>query len=128
MEQHTGSKLGKYIKAVYCHPAYLTYMQSTSCKIPPWMKHKLESKLSGEISISLPVLPNCIMFITTSVPAHQGGNMSSGAALEEDTGGKNTHKDGAKTTVGGCVTKEEKIKALPVTAGTLNSNLILQAL
>ena len=43
MEQQTGSKLGKeYIKAVYCYPAYLTYMQSTSCKMPGWMKHKLE--------------------------------------------------------------------------------------
>ena len=53
MEQKTGSKLGKeYIKAVYCHPAYLTYMQSTACKMPGWMKHKLESRLSGEISIT----------------------------------------------------------------------------
>ena len=53
MEQQTGSKLGKgYIKAVYCHPAYLTYMQSTSCKMPGWMKHKLESRLLGEISIT----------------------------------------------------------------------------
>ena len=52
MEQLTGSKLGKeYIKAVFCHSDYLTYMQSTSCKIPGWMKHKLESRLSGEISI-----------------------------------------------------------------------------
>ena len=52
MEQQTGSKLGKeYIKAVYCHPAYLTYMQSTSCEMPGWMKHKFES-LSGEISIT----------------------------------------------------------------------------
>ena len=43
MEQRTGSKLGKeYIKAVYCHPAYLTYMQSTSCKMLGWMKHKLD--------------------------------------------------------------------------------------
>ena len=51
MEQQTGSKLGKgYVKAVYCHPAYLTYMQSTSCNIPGWMKHKLESRLLGEIS------------------------------------------------------------------------------
>ena len=50
MEQWTGSKLGKqYVKAVYCHPAYLTYMQSTSCKIPTWIKHKLESRLPGEI-------------------------------------------------------------------------------
>ena len=52
MEQQTGSKLGKeYIKAVYCHPAYLNYIQSTSCEIPAWMKHKLESWSPGEISI-----------------------------------------------------------------------------
>jgi len=44
MEQQTISKLGKeYVKTVYCHPAYLTYMQSTSCEMPEWMKHKLES-------------------------------------------------------------------------------------
>ena len=50
MEQQTGSKLGKeYVKAVYCHPAYLTYMQSTSCKMLGWMKHKLESIFPGEI-------------------------------------------------------------------------------
>ena len=50
MEQQTGSKLGKeYQKGVYCHPAYLTYMQSTSCKMLNWMKHKLESRLQGEI-------------------------------------------------------------------------------
>ena len=50
-EQRTGSKLGKeYVKAIYCHPAYLTSMQSTSCKMPGWMKHKLESGLPGEIS------------------------------------------------------------------------------
>ena len=53
MEQWNGSKLGKeYIKAVYCHPAYLTYMQSTSGKMLGWMKHKLESRLPGEISIT----------------------------------------------------------------------------
>ena len=52
MEQQTGSKSGKeYFKAVYCHPAYLTYMQSTSWEMLGWMKHKLESILSGEISI-----------------------------------------------------------------------------
>ena len=50
MEQRTGWKLGKeYIKAVYCHPAYLTYMQSTTCEMPGWMNHKLESRLLGEI-------------------------------------------------------------------------------
>ena len=53
MEQQTGLKLGKeYVKAVYCHPAYLIYMQSTSCEIPGWMKHKLESRLPGEITIT----------------------------------------------------------------------------
>ena len=53
MEQQTGSKLGKeYIKAVYCHSVYLTYMQSTSCEMPGWMKHKLKSRLPGEISIA----------------------------------------------------------------------------
>ena len=53
MQQQTGSKLGKEnVKAVYCHPAYLTYMQSTSCEMPGWMKHRLESRLPGEISIS----------------------------------------------------------------------------
>ena len=53
MEQQTGSKLGnKYIKAVYCHPAYLNYVQSISCEMPDWMKHKLESRLPGEISIT----------------------------------------------------------------------------
>ena len=45
--------MGKeYVKAVYCHPAYLTYMQSTSCDVPGWMNHKLESRLLGEISIT----------------------------------------------------------------------------
>ena len=53
MEQQTGSKSGKeYIKAAYCHPAYLTYMQGTSCKMPDWIKHKLESRWLGEISIT----------------------------------------------------------------------------
>ena len=53
MEQQTGSKLGKeYNKAVYCHPAYLTYMQNTSGEMLGWMKHKLESRLLGEISIT----------------------------------------------------------------------------
>ena len=53
MEQQTGSKSRKeYIKAVYCHPAYLTYMQSTSWKTLGWMRHKLEARLQGEISIT----------------------------------------------------------------------------
>ena len=53
VEQHTGFKLGKeYVKAVYCHPAYLTSMQNTSYEMAGWMKHKLESRLLGERSIS----------------------------------------------------------------------------
>ena len=53
MEQQTGSKLGKeYIRAVYCHPAYLTDVKSTSCKMPGWTKHRLESRLLGEISVT----------------------------------------------------------------------------
>ena len=53
MEQWTGSKLGKeytYVKVIYCQPAYLTSIQSTSCKMPGWMKHKLEVRFPGEIS------------------------------------------------------------------------------
>ena len=51
MEQQTGSKLGEeYVKAVYCHPVYLTYVQSISCEMSGWMKHKLESRSLGEIS------------------------------------------------------------------------------
>ena len=53
VEKQTGSKLGKeYIRAVYCHPAYLIYMQRTSCKMPGWMKHTLESRLLREISVT----------------------------------------------------------------------------
>ena len=53
MEQQTGSKLGReYVKAVYCHPAYLTYIQSTSCKMQNWLKHMLESRLPGQISLT----------------------------------------------------------------------------
>ena len=53
VEQHTGSKSEKeYVKAVYCHPDYLTYMQSTSGEVLDWMKHQLETGLLGEISIT----------------------------------------------------------------------------
>ena len=53
MEQQTGSKLGKeYVKAVYCYPVHLTYMQSTSREMPGWIKHKLKSRLPGEMSIT----------------------------------------------------------------------------
>ena len=54
MEQQANSKLGKeYVKTVYCHPPYLTYMQSISCEILGWMNHKLQSRLPGEITISI---------------------------------------------------------------------------
>ena len=54
MEQQTGFKSGKeYVKAVYCHSAYLTSMKSTSCEMPDWMNRKLESRLPGEISMTL---------------------------------------------------------------------------
>ena len=53
MEQQSGSKLGKeYVRAIYCHPAYLTYMQGTLCEMPGWMKHKQESGLLGETSVT----------------------------------------------------------------------------
>ena len=53
MEQQTGSKQEKeYVKAAYCHPAYLTYMQNTSCEILGWKKHRLESRLLGEVSVA----------------------------------------------------------------------------
>ena len=53
MEQKTGSKLGKeYVKDIYCHLAYLIYMQSTTCKMPGWLRHKLESRLPGEMSVA----------------------------------------------------------------------------
>ena len=53
MELQSGSKSGKeYVKAVYCNPAYLTYMQSTSCEMPDCLKHKLESRLQEEISVT----------------------------------------------------------------------------
>ena len=61
MGQWTGSKLGKeYVKAVYYHPAYLTYMQSTSCEMLGWMRHKMESRLPGDISITsfMPMTPS----------------------------------------------------------------------
>ena len=62
MEQWTGSKLGKeYIKAVYCHPAYLMSMQCTSCEMLGWMNYKLESRLLGEITTSdMLTIPICI--------------------------------------------------------------------
>ena len=62
MEQQTGSKLEKeYVKAVYCHPAYLTSVQSTSWEMPGWMKHKLESRLPGEISITSGIQMSTLM-------------------------------------------------------------------
>ena len=65
VEQQTGSKLGKeYVKAVYCLLVYLTYMQRTSWEMPGWMKHKLESRLLGEISITsdMQMTPPVVMY------------------------------------------------------------------
>ena len=62
MEQRTSSILGKEsIKAIYCHPAYLTYMQSTSWETLGWKKHKLESRLPGEVSINLIYIDDTIL-------------------------------------------------------------------
>ena len=74
-EQRTGSKLGKeYVKAVYCHPAYLTSMQSTSCKMLVWMKHKLESGLLGEISATsdVQVIPLYCQKVKRREPVAEG--------------------------------------------------------
>ena len=73
MEQWIGSKLGKeYIKAVYCHLACLTYMQSTSCEMPGWMKHKMESRLLGERSkIKWKLLSHVRLCVTPEIAAHQ---------------------------------------------------------
>ena len=80
-EQWTGSKLGKeYIKAVCCHPAYLSYMQNTSWKIPGWMKHKLESRLPAEISITSD------MQMTPSLS--QNAKRTKDIKLSEENGGK----------------------------------------
>ena len=73
----TSSKLGKeYIKTVYCHPVYLTHMQSTSCKMPGWRNHKLESRLLGEISITLDTQmthhPYCRKQTGTKEPLDEG--------------------------------------------------------
>ena len=76
MEQWTGSKLGKeYIKAVYCLPAYLTYMQSKSCEMLGWMKHKLESRLPEEIAITSDMQmthPSGIILRGTKEPRDEG--------------------------------------------------------
>ena len=62
VEQWTSSKLGKeYIKAEYCHSVYLTYLQSTSCEMIGWMKHKLESRLLGEISITSDIADDTLL-------------------------------------------------------------------
>ena len=76
MEQQTGSKLGKeYVKAVYCHLAYLTCMQSTSCEMLGWMKHKLESRLQGEISITSDMQMTSPLWQKHLVPSLHGKQM-----------------------------------------------------
>ena len=62
MEQRTSSRLGKeHVKAVYCYPAYLTYILSTSFEMLDWMKHKLESRLPGEISVTSDIQMTTLM-------------------------------------------------------------------
>ena len=62
MEKQTSSKSGKeHVKPVYCHPAFLTYMQSTSCEMSGWLKHKLKSRLLGEISITSDIKLNIVV-------------------------------------------------------------------
>ena len=81
MEQQIGSKLGKqYVKAVYCHPAYLTSLQSTLCKIPGWMKHKLQPRLPGEIINNLRYADD-----TTLMAGSERGTKE---PLDENEGGK----------------------------------------
>ena len=76
MEQQTGSKLGKeYVEAVYCHHAYLTYIQSTFCEMLDWLTHKLESRLLGEISITSDMqitYPNIRKWRETKEPLDEG--------------------------------------------------------
>ena len=76
MEQQTGSKSGKeYVTAIYCHPVYLTYLQSTSCEMPGWMKHKLESGLLGKISVTsdMQMTPNLWQKVKTKEPLDESG-------------------------------------------------------
>ena len=93
MEQQTGSKQEEeYVKVVYCHPAYLTYMQSTSCEILEWMKHKLESRLPGEASITsdiqmLLLLLSCFV-VSDSVRPHR--HQPTRLSCPWDSPGKNT--------------------------------------
>ena len=73
MEQWTGSKLGQnYIKAVYCHSAYLTYMQSISWEMLGWMKDKLESRLLGEISIISKMADDASLVAESEEPLDEG--------------------------------------------------------
>ena len=85
MEQQTGSKLGKeYVKPVYCHSAYLTSMQSTSCEMPGWMKQKLESSLPGEILITsdMQMLPPLRRKQRTKEPLDEGERGESKGGLK----------------------------------------------
>ena len=75
MGPQTGSKFGKeYIKAIYCHPTYLTYMQNISCEMPDWMKHKLESRLPG---CQYEVVDNLIYTDDTTVMAESKEELKS---------------------------------------------------
>ena len=110
MEQQTGSKLGKeYVKAVYCHPAYLNSMQGTSCEILGWVKPKLESRLLREISVWSPTgtlrgpVPRARApsgpgeFATLWVPCQEGASKSNRPwkRILENQGGPKAKKSGA---------------------------------
>ena len=86
MEQQTSSKLGKEdFKVVYCHTAYLAYMQSTSCKMPGWMNHKLESRLPGEISTA----SDMQMCVCVGLVAQSCRPVQPGSSVHGDSPGKN---------------------------------------
>ena len=106
MEQWTGSKLGKeYIKAIYCHPAYLTYVQSTSCKMPGWMKHISPSRLRSRG--------------WGSAWGSQWGTQWGGAQPELETLLPQTQAGGENLTIGKCSLKYRKLPANSKSALTM---------
>ena len=89
MEEWTGSKLGKkYVKAVHCHLAYITYIQSTPCKMLGWMKHKLESRFQGERSITSDIKMTPLLWQKAKRISFLGSNQFFRKALHESEGGE----------------------------------------
>ena len=94
MEQQTGSKSGKgYAKTVYCHPACLTYMQNTSCKMPGWMRQNMESRWPGEISITsdMQITPSLCQNYRACAPEPRSHNYCSRHVLEPTLHNKRSH-------------------------------------